>query len=321
MYTAPTLADIRTAHARIAPHIHRTPVLTSTTLNAMTGAELYFKCENFQKVGAFKARGAFNAVMALSDDEAARGVATHSSGNHAAALALAAQTRGCAAHIVMPSNAPLVKRQSVERYGGKITYCEATLESRESTLASVVAATGAVVVHPFDNDNVICGQATAALELLEFLEDASQLDYILAPVGGGGLLSGTALAATYLQPSIAVVGCEPELAGDAAISLRENIIAPPMPPLTIADGLRTGLCERTFAIISERVQRIETVSEDSIVRAMQLTWEVLKIIIEPSCAVPLAVVLDGKIDVRGKRVGIILTGGNVDLARLPWQNA
>jgi threonine dehydratase len=313
--THPTLADIRAAHERIKPYIHRTPVLTSTTLNAMTGGELYFKCENFQKVGAFKARGAFNAVLSLSAHEAQRGVATHSSGNHAAALSLAARARGIAAHIVMPDNAPLVKKQAVERYGGIITYCEATLNSREQTLASVIAQTSAIEIHPYNDVRIIAGQATAALELME---DSPSLDIIVAPIGGGGLMSGTALTATHLQPSIHVIGCEPELAADAALSVKENRITPPFPPTTIADGLRTGLGTLTFPIIRERVQEIVTVSESGIITAMKLIWEVMKIIVEPSCAVPLAAIIERRVDVTHKRVGIILTGGNVDLATLPW---
>jgi threonine dehydratase len=317
----PTLADIRAAHQRIKPHINHTPVLTSHTLNEITGGTMFFKCENFQKIGAFKARGAFNAVFSLTDAEAAKGVATHSSGNHAAALALAAKTRGCTAHVVMPDNAPLVKKQAVERYGGRITFCEPTLESRETTLARIVAETNANVIHPFDDVRVICGQGTATIELIEdVLKESNQdLDLMLAPVGGGGLLSGTAIAATSLVPSIHVIACEPELAGDAAISFREKKIAPPMPPVSIADGLRTALSPLTFGIMQQRVSDVVTVTEASIIQAMRLTWEVMKIIIEPSCAVPLAAIMERKVDVRGKRVGIILTGGNVDLERLPWQ--
>jgi threonine dehydratase len=321
LFLMPTLADIRAAHERIKPYIHRTPVLTSHTLDTITGGTLFFKCENFQKVGAFKARGAFNALFSLTDAEARHGVATHSSGNHAAALALAARTRGCTAHVVMPHNAPLVKKQAVERYGGRITLCEPTLASRESTLADVVANTGATVIHPFDDVRVICGQGTATIELMEevLAQTHQDLDLVLAPVGGGGLLSGTAIAATSLVPSIHVIACEPELAGDAAISFREKKITPAMPPMSIADGLRTALSPLTFGIMQERVSDVVTVSEASIIQAMRLTWEVMKIIIEPSCAVPLAAVIEGKVDVRGKRVGIILTGGNVDLERLPWQ--
>ncbi len=311
-----TLSDIRAAHERIKPHIHRTPVLTSTVLNTLSSGNLYFKCENFQKVAAFKARGAFNTVYSLSDSEAANGVATHSSGNHAAALALAARTRGITAYIVMPEDAPEIKKNSVRRYGGIITFCEPTLAARESTLADVIRRTGTVEAHPYNDVRVITGQATATVELLE---DVPDLDIVIAPVGGGGLMSGTALAATYLKPNIRIIGAEPELAGDAAISFRENRIAPPMPPLSIADGLRSALGTLTFPIIKEHVDEIVTVSEESIIIAMRQIWEVMKIIVEPSCAVPFAAVMEGKIDVRGKNVGVILTGGNVDLERLPWQ--
>lgn len=315
MNTTLTLADIRAAHARIADKIHRTPVLTSATLDALCGAQLFFKCENFQKIGAFKARGATNAVFALTDAEAANGVATHSSGNHAAALARAARLRGIPAHIVMPSNAPKTKIGSVRRNGGIIVFCEPTLVAREAACAKIIAETGARLVHPFDDYAVMAGQGTATLELLE---QAPDLDLIIVPVGGGGLLCGTAVAAKGARPGIRVIAAEPAGADDAARSVAAGRLIPLEQAATIADGLRTSLSARTFPLIQQQVDGIVTVSEESIVAAMRRIWEVLKIIIEPSCAVPYAAVMDEKIDVSGKRVGIILTGGNVDLDALPW---
>jgi threonine dehydratase len=310
-----TLADIRAAHARIAGKIHRTPVLTSAWLDAGCGGELFFKCENFQKVGAFKARGAANAVFSLTDAEAARGVATHSSGNHGQALAWAARERGIPAHIVMPSNAPKLKVRGVEGFGGRVIFCEPTQAAREAACARVVAETGATLVHPFTDYRVMAGQGTATLELLE---QAPDLDLVLCPVGGGGLLCGTAVAAKGVRPGIKVIACEPAAADDAAQSFRAGkIIA--TTPNTIADGLRTTVGEPNFPIIQKNVDDIVTVSEEAIVAAMRPIWEVLKIVIEPSCAVPFAAVLEKKIDVRGRRVGLILTGGNVDLDVLPWQ--
>ena len=310
-----TLADIRAAHARIADKIHRTPVLTSATLDALCGAQLFFKCENFQKIGAFKARGATNAVFALTDAEAANGVATHSSGNHAAALARAARLRGIPAHIVMPSNAPKTKIESVRRNGGIIVFCEPTLVAREAACAKIIAETAARLVHPFDDYAVMAGQGTATLELLE---QAPDLDLIIVPVGGGGLLCGTAVAAKGARPGIRVIAAEPAGADDAARSVAAGRLIPLEQAATIADGLRTSLSARTFTLIQQQVDGIVTVSEESIVAAMRRIWEVLKIIIEPSCAVPYAAIMEGKIDVSGKRVGIILTGGNVDLDALPW---
>ena len=310
-----TLADIRAAHARIADKIHRTPVLTSATLDALCGAQLFFKCENFQKIGAFKARGATNAVFALTDAEAANGVATHSSGNHAAALARAARLRGIPAHIVMPSNAPKTKIESVRRNGGFIVFCEPTLVAREAACAKIIAETAARLVHPFDDYAVMAGQGTATLELLE---QAPDLDLIIVPVGGGGLLCGTAVAAKGARPGIRVIAAEPAGADDAARSVAAGRLIPLVQAATIADGLRTSLSARTFPLIQQQVDGIVTVSEESIVAAMRRIWEVLKIIIEPSCAVPYAAIMDEKIDVSGKRVGIILTGGNVDLDALPW---
>ncbi len=313
--TDPDLDAIRQAYGRIAPHLHRTPVLTSAALEALTGATLIFKGENFQKVGAFKARGATNAVLALNDDEAGAGVITHSSGNHAAALAFAARLRGIPAHIIMPSTAPAVKKAAVATYGGLITECEPTLAAREETAARVGAETGATLIHPYDNPAIIAGQATAALELIE---DAGPLDLILVPVGGGGLVSGTALAAAGLAPDTRVVACEPANADDARRSFQSGILQPVGAADTIADGLRTQLCERTFRIIRAHVHDIVTVTETEIVRAMRLVWERMKIIIEPSSAVPVAAALNAAVEVAGQRVGIILSGGNVDLGALPF---
>ena len=315
MSTTLTLTDIRAAHARIADKIHRTPVLTSVTLDALCGGQLFFKCENFQKIGAFKARGAANAVFSLTDAEAAHGVATHSSGNHAAALARAARLRGIGAHIVMPSNAPKAKVESVRRNGGIVIFCEPNVAAREAACAKVMAETGARLVHPYNDYAVMAGQGTATLELLE---QAPNLDLVIAPVGGGGLLSGTAVAAKGARPGIRVIAAEPAAADDAARSFAAGHIIPLEKTTTIADGLRTSLGERNFPLIQQNVDGIVTVSEESIVAAMRRIWEVLKIIIEPSCAVPYAAIMEQKIDVAGKRVGIILTGGNVDLDALPW---
>ncbi|MSR55448.1 MAG: pyridoxal-phosphate dependent enzyme [Gemmataceae bacterium] len=314
MDTRPNLSAIRAAHARIRPFIHRTPVLTCSALDALVGASLFFKCENFQKVGAFKIRGATNAVLSLTDEEASRGVATHSSGNHAAALALAARNRGIAAHVVMPRNAPGIKVDAVRGYGGRITFCEPDQASREAKVADVIRETGASLIHPYDDDRIIAGQGTAALELLE---DVPDLDAVLAPVGGGGLLSGTAIAVKSLLPKTRVVGCEPALADDAAASMREGRIVPARPPLTIADGLRTSLSERTYSIIRALVESIAVVEEDEIRAALRLVLERMKIVVEPSAVVPLAVMLNRDLDLKGKRVGIILSGGNVDVGNLP----
>jgi len=311
----PTLDDIRAAAARISPHARRTPVMTSRTLDERTGATVFFKCENFQRVGAFKFRGACNAVFSLSDAEAARGVVTHSSGNHAQALALAAQLRGIPAHIVMPRNASAVKQAAVAGYGGRITLCEPTLAAREEATARIQQETGAALVHPYNDDRVIAGQGTAALELCE---EVSNLDVVLAPVGGGGLLSGTAIVVNALLPGAAVYGAEPMAADDAQRSLRAGHIIPASDPKTIADGLLTSLGDKNFPIIKQFVRDIVTVSEEDIVNAMRLVWERMKLVIEPSAAVPVAVALSGKLDLRGKRVGIVLSGGNVDLARLHW---
>ena len=313
---SPTITDIRQAAERIRPHAHRTPVMTCRSLDQRVGAQVFMKCENLQKVGAFKFRGACNAVFSLSPDEAARGVATHSSGNHAQALALAARMRGIPAYIVMPRNAPAVKQAAVAGYGGIITLCEPTLAARESTLAEVVAATGAEVVHPYNDVRVIAGQGTAALELLA---DVPDLDVIMAPVGGGGLLSGTAIAARAVAPQIRVIAAEPAGADDAFRSLAARHIIPSVQPQTIADGLLTSLGDLTFPIIREHVEQIVTVSEAAIVAAMKFVWERAKLVVEPSGVVPIAALWEEAIDLRGLRVGVILSGGNVDLEHLPWQ--
>jgi len=309
------LPAIQAAHARIRPHIHRTPVLTSASLDARHGGQLFFKCENFQKTGAFKARGATNAVFSLSPAEAARGVATHSSGNHAAALARAARLRGIPAYLVMPSNSSKAKIRNVERYGGRITFCEPTSQAREKTCAQLIAETGAAMVHPFTDEQVMAGQGTAVLELLE---DAPDLDLILCPVGGGGLLAGTATAAKAIRPSLKIIATEPAAASDAAQSFAAGHIVPLEQAVTIADGLRTTVGEPNFAIMQHLVSGVVTVSEESIIAAMRQLWETLKIVVEPSGAVPYAALLEGKLSVAGQRVGLILTGGNVDLDALPW---
>ena len=313
---SPTLYDIQLAAERIRPCIHRTPVLTNESLNKLVNAQVYLKCENLQKVGAFKFRGACNAVFSLSDEEAARGVSTHSSGNHAQALALAAKLRGIPAYIVMPENAPKVKQEAVAGYGGQITYCEPTLEARESTLANMAQETGSTIIHPYDNERVIAGQGTAALELIEEIAD---LDVILAPVGGGGLISGTGIAAKGLNDRIRVLAAEPEMADDAYRSIQKGEIIPSTNPNTIADGLLTSLGRITFPIIQQHVEQIITVSEAAIIESMKFIWERSKIIIEPSAAVAVGVLWEKKADLSGLNVGVILSGGNVDLEQLPWQ--
>ncbi|HEY4257498.1 MAG TPA: pyridoxal-phosphate dependent enzyme [Candidatus Udaeobacter sp.] len=308
---------IRAAHERIDAHIHRTPVLTSERLNEASpaAAGLFFKCENFQKIGAFKARGATNAVFALDDATARRGVATHSSGNHGAAVARAAKLRKIPAHIVMPSNSAKVKVRAVESYGAHIVFCEPTEEAREASCAEVIKKIGATLIHSFENEDVIAGQGTAAVELLE---DIPVLDLVMCPVGGGGLLSGTAIAAKSMRPKIKVIAVEPANADDAAQSFRGGRRIVTEKKFTIADGLRTNVGERTFPIIQRYVDDIVTVSEEAITSAMRTIWETMKIIIEPSAAVPYAAIVENRIAVQGKRVGIILTGGNVDLDALPW---
>ncbi|HEY1328820.1 MAG TPA: pyridoxal-phosphate dependent enzyme [Casimicrobiaceae bacterium] len=312
----PDLAAIEAAHTRIAPHVVRTPVVASAALDALAGAALLFKCENLQRVGAFKARGACNAVLGLDEAQAARGVVTHSSGNHGAAVAYAAQRRGVAAHVVMPSNSPRAKQDNVRRYGASIHFCEPNVPSREATCAEVMRDTGALLIHPFDNMDVIAGQGTAALELLE---EAPELDAIVTPVGGGGLLSGTGIAARGMRPALQVYGAEPAEAGDAAAGFRAGRMMPPPSARTIADGLRSGMSERTFAAMRAHATDVATCSEAAIVRAMRLMWEHLGLVVEPSSAVPLACMLEGSLDLRGRRAGVIVTGGNVDLDRLPWQ--
>jgi threonine dehydratase len=309
------LTAIRTAHERIRPHIHRTPVLTSARLDAASGASLFFKCENFQKVGAFKARGATNAVFALDEETARRGVATHSSGNHAAALSRAAKLRGIAAHIVMPSNSPKVKVRAVEGYGGRIVFCEPTQKAREAACARVIEETGATLIHPFENEQVMAGQGTVAIELLE---DVPDLDLVLCPVGGGGVLCGTAVAAKTIRPNVKVIATEPAGASDAAESFQQKRLIYQEKKDTIADGLRTNLGAINFALIQRYVDDVVTVSEESIVAAMRTIWETMKIVVEPSGAVPYAAILEERVEFREKRVGLILTGGNVDLDALPW---
>jgi threonine dehydratase len=311
----PAYTDVVEAHLLVKRFAHRTPILVSESINHITGGKIYFKCENFQKVGAFKFRGATNAVMSLSDEKSIRGVGTHSSGNHAAALALAARNRGVHAYVVMPENAPEIKKKAVAGYGAKVTFCSPTLEARESALANVIAETGATEIHPYNNFEVIAGQGTAAKELLE---DESSLEIVLAPVGGGGLLAGSALSIRHLSPETRLIGCEPAGADDAYRSFKKGKIIPSVNPQTIADGLLTSLGERNFAIIKDSVDGIVTVSEKSIIRAMRLIWERMKIIIEPSSAVPLAAILERKVDVQNQKVGIIVSGGNLDLGNLPF---
>ena len=311
----PIYSDIEKAHKNVQKYAHRTPVLSSSSINKIVGGELYFKCENFQKVGAFKFRGACNAVFSLSEEDAKKGVGTHSSGNHAAALALAAKMRGIDAHIVMPENSPVIKKKAVAGYGAKITFCKPTLQARESTLAKVIEETGATEIHPYNNFNVIAGQGTAAKELIE---DSGKFDIIIAPVGGGGLLSGTALSTKYLLPNCKVIEAEPAGADDAFRSFKAKKLFPSENPKTIADGLLTSLGDRNFEIILDKVDDIVTVSEENIVAAMRIIWERMKIIIEPSSAVPLAAILEGKIDIKNKKAGIILSGGNLDLGKLPF---
>ena len=313
-----TLALIREARARIQDKINRTPVLTSATLDAAADAQLFFKCENFQKMGAFKARGATNAVFLLTDEEAQRGVVTHSSGNHAAALSRAAGLRGIRAYIVMPNNASRAKRAAVARYGGQITLCEPTLADRERTCERILAETGATLIHPYNDLRVMAGAGTTAVELLERVPD---LDVLLCPVGGGGQLAGVAVAGKSIKPNLRVVGVEPAGADDAYRSFNAGHIIPSVNPHTIADGLRSSLGDLSFAEIRRYVDEIVTVSEEAIVRAMRTIWEVLKIIVEPSAAVPYAALLENKLNVAGQHVGIILSGGNLDLDQLPWNRA
>mgnify|MGYP006267332909 CR=1 FL=1 len=311
----PSIQDIQETHEAIQGMIHRTPVMTSSQLDAMAGAQLYFKCENFQKVGAFKMRGGASAAVRLTEAEKVKGIATHSSGNHAQAVARAAQVLGIPAYIVMPQNAPSIKKAATAGYGAQIIECAPTLEARESTLEEVVADTGATFIHPYNDYNVIAGQATAALEMLA---DMPAPDIVMAPIGGGGLMSGTALTTRYLLPHVKLIGAEPKAVDDAYRSFTSGTMQVNTSIDTIADGLRTNLGEKTFGIIKEHLDDILTVTEESIVMAMRLIWERMKIIIEPSCAVPFAAVLSNPERFAGRTVGIILTGGNVDLEKLPF---
>ena len=311
----PTFDDVIAAHDRIRPHIHETPVLTSSFLNRLTGAELFFKCENFQKAGAFKVRGASNAVFGLSDDKLDRGVATHSSGNHALSLSYAAGRRGIPCTVVMPRTAPQAKKDAVRGYGGVIVECEPSTSSREAVFAEVVAQSGADFVHPYNDPRVIAGQATCSRELLGRVP---ALDAVIAPIGGGGMVSGTCLTLSTLAPDVRIYAAEPEQADDAARSFRAGHIIADDAPVTVADGLKVPLKELTWHFVRNHVTDILTATEQEIIDAMKLTWARMKIVIEPSCAVPLATILGNPEVFRGKRVGVIITGGNVDLDKLPW---
>ena len=313
MKFSPDISEIRAAQQRIQPYVHRTPVLTSETLDHMTGNQIFFKCENFQKVGAFKSRGAVNAVFSLDEKQAEKGVVAHSSGNHAAALARAARLRGIPAHIVMPRNSNRLKVAAVEGYGGEITFCEPTLAERESTTLKLIERTGATLIHPYDNQQVIAGQGTAVLELLEEVPD---LDLVMVPVGGGGLLSGTLLAGKAIKPELRVIAAEPAQADDAFRGWKAGRRMPPNPPTTMADGLCTSLGEITAPIIFDLVDEILLASEDGILHATRLIIERMKIVVEPSAAVPLAALLEQQPGLSGKRIGLILSGGNVDLDSL-----
>jgi threonine dehydratase len=312
----PTLDDMLAAHDRIAPHIHRTPVLTSQYLNDLTGAELFFKCENLQKAGAFKARGASNAVFGLTDEQAARGVATHSSGNHGTCLSYAAGRRGIPCTVVMPRTAPQAKKDAVRGYGGRIVECEPSTTSREAVFAQVIAETGAEFVHPYNDPRVIAGQATCSRE---FIEQVDGLEAMVAPIGGGGMISGTCLTLSNLAPHIKIYAAEPEQADDAYRSFKAGHIIADDAPVTIADGLKVPLKDLTWHFVKNHVTDILTASEAEIIDAMLMTWKRMKIVIEPSCAVPLATIIKNKHLFAGKRVGVIITGGNVDLDQLPWQ--
>lgn len=316
LHHIPTLEDIEQTHAAIRHMIHRTPVLTCQSIDQISGANIFFKCENFQKIGAFKMRGAASASIRLTAEEKKRGLATHSSGNHAQAVARSAQLLGIPAYIVMPENAPSIKKAATKAYGADITFCEPTLEARESTLEKILEQTNATFIHPYDNYNVIAGQATTAKELVEDAGD--DFDVLMAPVGGGGIMCGTALIAHSLLPNGVAVGAEPKLVDDAYRSFKKQKLEFNNTTATIADGLRTNLSEKTLDILLRYLEEIITVDEDEIIAAMRLIWERMKIIIEPSCAVPLAAVLKEKERFLGKKIGIILTGGNVDLGKLPF---
>ena len=311
----PTYADVERAHERIAPHVHETPVLTSETFNRMTGAELFFKCENFQKAGVFKARGASNAVFSLSEEEAVRGVATHSSGNHGLSLSYAAGRRGIPCHVVMPHTAPEAKKEAVRGYGGTITECEPSTSSREEVFAQVVAQTGAEFVHPYNDPRVIAGQGTCSRELVSQVEG---LDAVIAPIGGGGMVSGTCLTLSTIAPGVEIYAAEPEQADDACRSFRAGHIIADDAPVTVADGLKVPLKELTWHFVSNHVTDILLAGEQEIIDAMYLLWQRMKIVVEPSSAVTLATILNHRDRFAGKRVGVILTGGNVDLKKLPW---
>jgi len=311
----PTFDDVIAAHERIKPYIHRTPILTSEFMNKLTGAELFFKCENFQKAGAFKVRGACNAVFGLTDEEAAKGVATHSSGNHALSLSYAAGRRGIPCNVVMPRTAPQAKKDAVIGYGGTITECEPSTTSREAVFAEVQARTGADFVHPYNDPRVIAGQATCSRE---FMEQVEGLDAVIAPIGGGGMISGCCLTLSNIAPGVEIYAAEPEQADDAYRSFKAGHIIADDAPVTVADGLKVPLKENTWHFVSHHVTDILTASEQEIIDAMRLTWARMKIVIEPSCAVPLATILKNPEVFRGKRVGVIITGGNVDLDKLPW---
>ena len=314
----PDLSDAKTAHERNSPHIHYTPSETSQCLDAKTGAKLFFKCENFQKAGAFKVRGASNAVFGLDDATAAKGVATHSSGNHALSLSYAAGRRGIPCTVVMPKTAPQAKKDAVIGYGGTIVECEPATTSREAVFAEVVAKTGADFVHPYNDPRVIAGQATCSLELIDQVKD---LDCVVAPIGGGGMISGTCLTVSHLAPSIEIYAAEPKQADDAYRSFKAGHIIADDAPVTVADGLKVPLKDLTWHFVSNHVTDILTASEQEIIDAMKLTWQRMKMVIEPSCAVPLAVILKNPDLFRGKKVGVIITGGNVDLDKLPWITA
>ncbi|QSE98166.1 threonine ammonia-lyase [Fulvivirga lutea] len=316
-FNTSTLKDFEEAHDRIRNHIHRTPILTNATINEMAGCSISFKCENFQKVGAFKARGGMNAILGLSDADKQKGVATHSSGNHAQAVALAAKVAGIKAWIVMPSNAPKVKKDAVKGYGAEVIECEPTIDAREDTLNAVIQENGALLIHPYNDERIIIGQGTATKELIEDAE--KDFDYILTPIGGGGLISGAALVSHYLSPNTKVIGGEPEAADDAYRSFKSGqLVKNDGPPKTIADGLLTNLGDKNFEVIKKYVHDIYLVNDAEIMVALRLVWERMKIIIEPSCAVPLAVVLKNKSVFENKNVGIVLSGGNVDLGKIKF---
>ena len=314
-FEIPTYDDVVAAHERIRPHIHRTPVLTSTYFNELTGAELFFKCENFQKAGAFKVRGACNAVFGLSEEMAEMGVATHSSGNHALSLSYAAGRRGIPCNVVMPRTAPEAKKAAVRGYGGIITECEPSTSSREAVFAEVQAATGAEFVHPYNDPRVIAGQGTCSRELMEQVDG---LDAVIAPIGGGGMVSGSCLTLSNIAPGVEIYAAEPEQADDAYRSFKAGRIIADDAPETIADGLKVPLKELTWHFVSNHVTDILTASEQEIIDAMKITWQRMKIVMEASCSVPLATILKNKDRFAGKRVGVIITGGNVDLDTLPW---